>query len=201
MSWSTGRPIYGRLPVESGNWQGSPVVDWLTSFWDELLVQHKANLDNPTDWLGEPDQINEYFIDWVAIGLCGYGSFWDTRLTLDQKRRVISAYGQSRFRQSRSGLDALVDAIIPGSRIQNTRPARADFAIAGISSVADPQSNSYQILVPIESERRSREWRLLDRILKTWAPIGYSRVQHSILMADLSICGDVVTQTDFYGYS
>jgi hypothetical protein len=200
MSWSTGKPIHDRLPAESGNWQGNPVVLWLTDFWDGLLTQTKGELDSPEDWLGTSEQIDRYFLDWVGIGLCGFGVIWDTRWTETQKRSVIKSFGTSVKRLSEEGLNALVTAILPGSRIQNSKPARADFAISDLSTVADPQDSSYQILVPTVEPRGSRSWRALERVLLRWAPLGISRVQHERLMADVSIVGDTVTLEKTFGY-
>jgi hypothetical protein len=175
-------------------------VDWLTSFWDELLVGHKDNLEEPDRWLGNSDQIHEYFIDWVAIGLCGYGQIWDYRMPLEAKRRVIKAYPQARYRQSLEGLSALVKAILPGSSLLVIIPARADFDYADLCNSSIPGNNSYQILVPVGTKRRSLLWVILERVLRVWAPIGISRVQHEVLLSDQAIEGDVITADGSYGY-
>lgn len=74
--WDNNRPILDKLPLISEQWRGNAVVYWLTGFWDELLIQHRDNLTNPTDWIGTPDQITlstSIGSGLVSVGLVRFG--------------------------------------------------------------------------------------------------------------------------------
>jgi hypothetical protein len=195
MSWEQNRPVYGRLPYESGNWQGNQVVDWVTSYWDNLLVETKAALDSPTDWLGYPDELTLPYIDWVGYGLCGYGKVWDVAWEVDIKRRLIRDWVAIVPRRgSYDSCAKLVDNVCPGATVRNYDVPRADQAVADAAWCGNDIPMIYHIGVPQHVPRNGNVWRSLERIKHLWFPSGAreSRVQYAIAMADFAVAGDAV---------
>ena len=194
MTWEFDRPVYHKLPTESGDWQGNPIVDHLTSYWDNLLVNTKRMIDNPDQWLGVAGdgQLDPYFLDWVAIGLCGYSVFWHPDLPVDVKLRLISQYPMIADRTSLSAANAIVKALDPGIEIERVRLARAGVARAGLSFSYYPRDNRYWVTVPGDIDRASLIWAVLERVIWNWLPIGLGRIQYAPTSAGLTVAGDSV---------
>lgn len=194
MAWEFDRPIYHKLPTDSGDWQGNPVVDHLTSFWDSLLVETKRMIDNPEQWIGSASQgkIDPYFLDWVGIGLCGYSAFWHPDLPTDVKLRLISKQPEIADRTSLSAALAIVKALDPDIEIERIKLARAGVARAGLSYTYQPRDNRYWVTVPHTIQRGSLLWSVLERVIWNWLPIGLGRVQFAPTAAGLTVAGDSV---------
>lgn len=194
MTWEFDRPIYHKLPTDSGDWQGNPVVDYLTSFWDSLLVETKRMIDNPEQWIGAASQgkIDPYFLDWIGIGLCGYSVFWHPDLPIDVKMRLISNQPAISDRTSLSAALAVVKALDPDIEIERVKLARAGVARAGLSYTYQPRDNRYWITIPHTIKRGSLLWSVLERVIWNWLPIGLGRVQYAPTAAGLTVAGDSV---------
>ena len=194
MTWEFERPIYHKLPTDSGDWQGNPIVDHLTSFWDSLLVETKRMIDNPEQWIGAASQgkIDPYFLDWIGIGLCGYSAFWHPDLPIDVKMRLISRQPEIADRTSLSAALAIVKALDPEIEIERVKLARAGVARAGLSYTYQPRDNRYWITVPPTIRRNSLLWSVLKRVIWNWLPIGLGRVQYAPTAAGLTVAGDSV---------
>lgn len=194
MTWEFDRPIYHKLPTDSGDWQGNPVVDHLTSFWDSLLVETKRMIDNPEQWIGAASQgkIDPYFLDWIGIGLCGYSVFWHPDLPIDVKMRLISRQPEISDRTSLSAALAVVKALDPDIEIERVKLARAGVARAGLSYSYQPRDNRYWITIPHTIKRGSLLWSVLERVIWNWLPIGLGRVQYAPTAAGLTVAGDSV---------
>ncbi len=88
-SWQLNRPIYLRLPNESGAYQGNEIVDAITTPWDEQLVDIKNTLLNFNNDFINPDTARVDALDWLAQ-LSGFtGEYWDTNWTAAIKRELI----------------------------------------------------------------------------------------------------------------
>jgi hypothetical protein len=192
MSWENNRPIYHKLPAASGDFQGNEIVDHLTSYWDNLLVSTKQMIDNPDQWLGSSP--NTYFLDWVAIGLCGFGVFWDPDLPDPIKVQLIRSYDRIRNRTNRISNDLLVDLICSGARLVRISIARAGVSRTGLSNTYFPRDNRYWIRVPHEYERSGLIWRMLERLITDWFPIGNGRVQYGPTATGFTVIGDSILQ-------
>ena len=196
MSWDRNRPILDKLPKVSESWAGNDLVDTLTAYWDDLLVSHRDQLSNPVDWLGNPDQISEGYIDWVAIGLCGLGGIWSTAYDLSVKRNLIRNHPAIlRYRGSVTSCEALVrcwgDDIGVSSYADQPR---AGIALAGATVCGSIDPTLYHIIVPNRIPRNGSVWYQLEDVRGKFLPIGnsLSRVQYRS-QAGLSIAGDAVT--------
>jgi hypothetical protein len=202
--WDNNRPVYDKLPKISEQWHGNVLVDWLTGFWDELLVQHKENLSNPTDWIGTPDQIDPIYLDWVGVGLCGFGSVWDAKWGTDIKRRMISSFPNIlRYRGSLQSCTEIAQAIEPTSTVYSySGQARAGIDLAGVAVCGGDDPTLYHIIVPTTIARNGKVWYWLERMRVQFFPLGSqaSRVQFPSL-AGYSVAGDATTGVRTYNYT
>jgi hypothetical protein len=202
--WDFNRPIYNKLPVASENWQGNELVDWLTGFWDDLLVKHKENLSDPVDWLGEPDSIDPIYLDWVGIGLCGYGNVWDKDWGTEIKREMIRNFPDiMRFRGSLNSCQKLVESVDSNVTVLSySGQARAGIDLAGVAVCGGYDPTHYSIIVPPNLPRNGRVWYWLERLKIGFFPMGAitSRVQHPSL-AGYSLAGDSTTGLTTYNYA
>jgi hypothetical protein len=202
--WDNNRPILDKLPEISEQWRGNAVVDWLTGFWDELLVQHKNNLTNPIDWIGTPNQIHPVYLDWVGVGLCGYGALWDQGWTTEIKRRMIGTFvTNQKYRGSLGSCRSIAQAIEPDTDVLSfSGMPRADIDLADVAVCGSDDPTHYLIMVPPWIKRNGRIWYWLERLRVQFFPVGslFSRVQHPSL-AGYSVAGDSVTGLRTYNYA
>jgi hypothetical protein len=202
--WDNNRPVYDKLPEISEQWRGNSVADWLTGFWDELLVQHRDNLSNPTDWLGTPDQIHPTYLDWVGLGLCGYGNVWDAGWGTEIKRRMIIRFPTIlRNRGSLDSCTAIAQAVEPDSQVLSfSGVPRSDISLADVAVCGSEDPTHYLIVVPPSVPRNGKIWYWLERLRVAFFPVGSreSRVQHPS-MAGYSVAGDSVTGIKTLHYS
>jgi hypothetical protein len=202
--WDNNRPILEKLPEISEQWRGNQVVDWLTGFWDELLVQHRDNLTTPNDWIGTPDQIDPLYLDWVGIGLCGYGEVWDVGWGTEIKRRMIAGFADIlRYRGSLDSCTAIVTAIEPSAQVLTfSGMPRADFSLADVAICGSDDPTHYIIVVPPSIRRNGQIWNWLERMRIQFFPVGgrFSRVQYPSL-SGYSVAGDSVTGRSMFGYA
>lgn len=202
--WDNNRPIRDKLPVISEQWRANAVVDWLTGFWDELLVEHKQNLTNPSDWLGVPDQIHPIYLDWVGLGLCGFGTVWDEGWAVDIKRRMIQRFPQIlRYRSSLESCTQITQAIEPNAQVLTfSGYPRAGVSLAGIALCGGDDPTHYLIVLPTSTRRNGKVWYWLERMRVQFLPVGgkFSRVQHPSL-SGYSVAGDSVTGQSTFHYA
>lgn len=202
--WDNNRPILDKLPLISEQWRGNAVVDWLTGFWDELLIQHRDNLTNPTDWIGTPDQISPIYLDWVGVGLCGFGQVWDAGWGTEIKRRMIAGFVDIlKYRGSLDSCTSIVRAIEPTADVLSfSGMPRADFSLADVAVCGGEDPTHYLIVVPPSLPRNGKVWYWLENMRRQFFPIGsrFSRVQHPTL-AGYSVAGDSVTGVRTFNYT
>ena len=202
--WDRNRPILDKLPAISEQWRGNAVVDWLTGFWDEFLVQHRDNLTNPTDWLGTPDQIDPLYLDWVGLGLCGFGQVWNPDWGTEIKRRMIQYFPTIlRYRGSLQSCTSITQAIEPTAYVLSySGQARAGIDLAGVAVCGGDDPTLYHIIVPPTVKRNGKVWYWLENMRTQFFPVGSrsSRVQHPSL-AGYSVAGDATTGLRTYNYS
>ena len=201
MSWQSQRPIYDRLPKQSETWVGNSVVDWLTSFWDELLIETKAAIDSPTDWLSAtPDP---YFMDWIGTVLCGFGEIWHPLYPTEIKQRLIEQWITiSEYRGSERSLTTLVKAIDPGARTQRFGPALAGIAQANYANVGSSDPGLFFLIVSPTLVRYGTTWNWLQKILDVEFPAhnGTRRIQFPQALAGVALPGDIVGGYRSIGY-
>jgi hypothetical protein len=82
------RPIYSRLP-DCYKEDEENISDWLTQYWDKLLLDTKTTVDDLPRQL-DPLTCDEEWLDYLSI-LCGwYGEYWDVRWPAESKRTLLA---------------------------------------------------------------------------------------------------------------
>ena len=96
MSWNLGRPVFGRLPACYRNDNnGENPSNWLTRYWDEILVEVKFRAENFYELYLNPATAPEEWLDGMVAPLCGfteeyYRPEWDLAI---KRKLCLSAYG------------------------------------------------------------------------------------------------------------
>ncbi|HEY9736751.1 MAG TPA: phage tail protein [Trichocoleus sp.] len=198
--WNTGRPIHGRLPQESQQYQGNEPTDWLTQPWDGLLMDSKAAADSLyADYLN-PETCRADAIDWLAQ-LTGFtGAYWDTSWPLVVKR-ILIAEAFSRIWPEK-GSRALLEWLLEIFELQGQLYILGDF-LAGINKAGDPLGSDegfeYFIRVPIAYLRTGASWKLMEKLNALFGPIYcQSRVTYDQFTAGFSVAGDPVFDSPIF---
>lgn len=196
MTWGEGRPIYGRLPSESEQYNGNPVVDALTKPVDELMVDIKAYCDRLSEDFLDPETCRADALDWLAQYHGYTGEYWDAVWTEEQKRQLIK--DAFILVWPRVGLIALMQYLIDLFEI----PAelwilgvfRADINLTNDTLGGEPLR--YFIRMPLSNEgvlRTSYIWKLAEKFNRLYMPVYTdSRVCYSQFYANFSVAGDPV---------
>lgn len=188
MSWTEKRPITGKLPINSGNWQGNETVETLTGYWDDFLCDLKDNLDNPT-WISANSPAQ--FLDWIGLGLCGYGKAWDLNYSEDVKRRLIQNFtGILKSRGSEKSIKLLINSVIPGSTLIHYPIQMSDLSYADLSAVSDYPNSRYMICLPTSIQRDGIEWVWMKNLLKSFMPVGEISLQYQVNLPNRTLAGD-----------
>lgn len=188
MSWDIGKPVTGKLPVNSGNWQGNQTVEMLTGYWDDLLVGLKSAIDSG-DFTHEDK--NKNYLDYIGLGLCGFGKSWDIRYSEEIKRRLIKNFPLIlKSRGSRKSIETLINCVIPGSELVHYQIPRADFSYADLAIVSDYPVTRYMICLPNSIKRDSIEWEWVTNLIKVFMPIAEVSLQYSINLPNQTLAGD-----------
>lgn len=186
--WDNNRPVYDKLPT--ANWKDNKLADYLTAYWDDLLVDLKNHLDNPTHWL-HPEQSKPEYLDYVGMVLCGYGKIWLPGFSESVKRRLIRQHIPIlQFRGSRQSIELLIQCIIPGSKLIHFPIPLADIAQADISQASEIPHTNYIVALPTHITRNGSEWKWVEHVVKVGMPLGNVRVQYAINLPGLTIAGD-----------
>lgn len=172
MSWQANRPIYGRLPEESQQYQGNDAADWLTLPWDELLTNSRGLAQNFYATHLNPATADAANLDWLAQ-LSGYtGAYWDTEWPVSVKRTLI-AQAFSRVWPEK-GSRALLEWIIALFGLEMRVYILGDF-LAGFSAAGDTLGSDsgfeYFLRVRLIYRRQGPQWALLERLNRLYSPV------------------------------
>lgn len=201
--WEDGRPIYHSLPGENEGYlkdpefndpvSDPPIADWLTVYWDELLIELQAELEAfPANYL-EPATCRSDALDWLAQHSGFTGDYWDASWDDSIKRQLIAdAYP---FIWENKGTRVLLEYMIRLFNLQANVFILGDF-LAGITPLpatlgGDPYT--FYITVGLIYLRTSVEWRLLERLRVLYSPVYCdSRICYDQWYAGFSVAGDPV---------
>ncbi|NDC40620.1 MAG: hypothetical protein EBZ77_03575 [Chitinophagia bacterium] len=200
MSWSIDRPIYGRLPEESQQYQGNDVADWLTEPWDKLLTDSRNLIDTFYTTHLNPATADAANLDWLAQ-LSGYtGAYWDNLWPTAVKRTLITEAFSRVWPEK--GSRALLEWVIALFGLEMRVYILGDF-LAGINAAGDMLgSNSgfqYFLRVRLIYSRNSQEWLLLERLNRLYSPVYVtSQVCYQQFYAGFSVAGDPVFNSPIF---
>lgn len=203
MSWTTGRPIYHRLPGAEEGYQVDetvpdynpeecpPVARWLTTPWDELLIELRGKLDDfPADAL-DPITADEANLDWLAQFAGFTGRYWSTSWPVAVKRQLIAnAY---EFIWPMKGTKTLIEWMIAlfelDAEVYSLGAFRVNQNVIG-DSIGGGSLN-YWIRTPLGYLRTFPQWILLEQINQLYGPAAAeSSVVYDGFYCNFSVCGD-----------
>ena len=191
MTWSSGRPIFNRLPVP---YQNSSPANWFTEPWDKVLIDTKLQGDDfYTNYLN-PSTALESVLDWLAQ-FCGFtGEYWDSSWPVSIKRTLIQESYQRIWPQK--GSRELLEWLISTFSLQAAVYIPGEF-LAGVSRAGDTLGSDtglvYYIRLPLLYPRTSTEWLTVENINQLYGPVyAKSRVMYELFYAGVSVAGDLV---------
>lgn len=170
-AWGSGRPIFYRLPGKNGAYSENPIADWLSYFWDELLIQTKAKIDDIEARQLDPVTCDAEWLDFLAP-LMGWDSkYWNPRWSDSSKRTLLSnTWDWQKIWETKGTLNTL-SFVLTAIGIRNQVVVDGDFII-GTNEVGDPIGYdpwSYTIYLPPEYERQN-EYRETLKIDSLFGP-------------------------------
>jgi hypothetical protein len=133
-AWATGRPIFSRLPGANEGYTGNEVADWLTDYWDALLVSTKGTIDDLRDRQLNPTTCDPEYLDYLAP-LCGfYGEYWDRNWAIEGKRALLAvAYSEIWINK---GTKEVLEFVLNSLGVRSLVEVTGDFRV-GLSEVGD----------------------------------------------------------------
>lgn len=187
-----GRPIYARLPRAKYNIedQANP-SNWLTRWFDEMLMGLKADLDDLPRQL-DATTCDPEWLDFVAA-LSGFtGQYWDKNWPLSAKRTIAENANEIWANKgSRETLEFLFAAFALQTQIYMTDGFYAD--VTELDGWLEQGSYFFAVLVPLTYLRESYSFKLVEKLTRLFSPIFCdSIVCYDGWYADFSVCGDLV---------
>jgi len=88
-AWRTGRPILNNLPGINGGYSDNDLSDWLTDYWDNLVVRLKVGVDDVPRQI-DPLTCDERWLDFIAIVTGWVGLYWDVTWPVAAKRTLLA---------------------------------------------------------------------------------------------------------------
>lgn len=124
------RPIFSRLPQA---YQDNSIADWLTAFWDQLLVDVKAKYDDLPRQLN-PLTCDIEYLDFLAPILGWTDEVWDKDWTVDSKRQLLA--NSYTLIWPEKGSQKVLSFILTALKIEHQIEITGSFRV-GISDVGD----------------------------------------------------------------
>lgn len=201
MVWYDLRPIFNRLPVvyREPN-DGENPSNWLTDFWDELLVSTKTLAEGFFDRFVDPETAESENLDWSATTLYGYlGEYWNPQWSDDVKRQLMTeAYPYLWVERGTEGvIEYLLDLHQIPTFPELGKVWRVPPTYAGVNTAipfpACYAPYQFDIRLDTFADRDAPEWVESYRICDLYAPI-WSRpiVGYKYWYAGLSLAGEAV---------
>jgi Phage tail protein (Tail_P2_I) len=156
-AWATGRPIFSRLPGENEGYTGNAVADWLTDYWDALLLDTRATIIDLRDRQLDPLTCDPDYLDLLAP-LCGFsGEYWDRNWSEEGKRALLAvAYTEIWINK---GTKEVLEFVLNSLGVRALVEVSGDFRV-DISEVGDRIGTlpwDYTIYLPPEYEDQPQE--------------------------------------------
>jgi hypothetical protein len=168
LAWDSGKPIWERLPE---CYKENDIALWLTAYFDELLINTKAKIDDLPRQLN-PLDCDEAWLD-VLAPLCGFtGEYWDTTWKVRAKRLLIANSFLNIW--PNKGSKAVLSLVLDCFSIQHLISRRGDFII-GFSKAGDPLGSAaweYIIYLPtIYKNPGNEQFKLTAKLNKLYGPL------------------------------
>jgi hypothetical protein len=203
MSWETGKPIYDRLPGAEEGYrideeapghnpeECPPVARWLTTPWDELLIELRGRIDGfPADAL-DPLTADEANLDWLAQFAGFTRRYWNANYPVAAKRQLIAnAY---EFLWPMKGTKAVIEWLIElfelDAEVYSLGAFRCNQNVIG--DRLGGGALNYWVRTPLGYLRTFPQWILLEQINQLYGPAAAeSSVVYDGFYCNFSVCGD-----------
>ena len=202
-AWDESKPIYNRLPGDNEGYRRDqnsgdydPTEDvalWLTTPWDELLVETKGKVDSFYDNYLNPQTALPEYLDWLAQ-LCGLtGPYWDSQWDVSVKRTLI-ANSYSYIWQNK-GTRELFEWLFTVFALDAAILVIGDFLfdVTILDAPIGGGNLKYYIVTKLVYLRTSAQWALLEKLNALFGPVFCeSRVIYEQFYFDFSVCGDLI---------
>jgi hypothetical protein len=163
------RPIYSRLPdcYKPEDGEEEAISDWLTYYFDQLLIGTKDKADNLSINL-DPLTCDVEWLSFLAP-LCGWYGIWDETWDTEAKRTLLSN-SYTLIWPNKGSLEVL-DFVLDTLGVRHLIKLGQSFLV-DISLVGDPIGSiawNYDILLPSEYHGQP-EYKLTERINRLFGP-------------------------------
>ena len=194
-AWSSGRPIYSRLPGVNGGYQsdeGDNPADWFTQYFDDLLVEVKAKVDDLPRQL-DPQTCDPEWLDFLAP-LCGFSDeYWDAGFPIAVKRSLLSSAYTVLW--PNKGSEMVLTWLLALFGIAHQLWLGDSFTL-GVSTlpgtIGSPEWQFY-ILLPLQYLRESPEFARAQQIRRLYSPAFCdSLVAYDNFYCGFSVLGDPI---------
>ena len=167
-AWDSGRPIYTRLPRRNEGYENNP-TDWLTDYWDKLLVETKVKVDDIPIRQINPLTCDDSWLDFLAV-LYGWDEkHWQKSWAIESKRLLLSRSYD--FIWENKGNRDVLSYVLNSLFIKNRILEIGDFII-GSSTVGQPIGTSpweFTVVLPV-LYRNSNVFPLVEYIVARFSP-------------------------------
>jgi hypothetical protein len=189
--WETGRPVRYSLPGLFGKYSENDATDYLTRYWDNLLVESKAKIDSLDEKLCPLSCGEENFLPLLAVITGFVGEYDITNYPIEVQRNLIDqSYSFIwRWKGSEKVLLYLLGQL--GFNAVVWTGARLLAGETEVPHTIGKQGFKSFILLPIKFFRQTPEWELAESIVDLYTP-AYSddRLCYDAFFAGLSVAGD-----------
>ena len=192
-TWQSNAPILKRLPAESEQYQGNPVVEALVTPWDELLVETKYRVDAfYQDFLHPPTAKSEN-LGWLGQ-LCGFTAEYALTEYPETIKRQLIARSFDYIWINKGTKNLLEYLIIQVFEIDAQIYLLGNF-LADVNAAGDALSGEpfeYYIRLPLKYLRTSKTWQLTERLNRLYGPIYcHSQILYDRFYAGFSAAGEL----------
>lgn len=167
-AWDTGRPILSRMP---NIYIENEVTDYLTAYWDDLLIENKAKLDDLPRQL-DPTLCDVNWLDYLAP-LCGFtGEYWDASWPVSGKRQLLA--NSYTFIWPNKGSRLVLSFVLNALGVNHRITTGQNWIIGKSQLGVDTLGSSpweYQIKLPTYYKLNGQEFKLATKINKLYGPL------------------------------
>lgn len=151
------RPVFARLPGINGGYTDNSPTDWLTDYWDGLLLELKAKAEEAAGRQMNPLTCDPEWLDYLAP-LAGFdANHWQIKWSEQTKRTLISNAFTLIWKDK--GSREVLSLVLGAVGLRHEVIVQGDFLV-GISEVGDPIGElpwDYTIFLPPEYQYREEE--------------------------------------------
>ena len=170
-AWISDRPIFNRLPGVNGAYSENAIADYLTGYWDELLVSTRETVEEIEERQLDPLLCDPQWLDFLAPLLGWDAKYWDKNYPIAGKRQLLNNSYQGLSIWENKGTRDVLSFVLTQVGVMNRVIIPGDFLI-NISHVGDligTREWEYTIILPVGYAGQDKE-KLTRKIRSLFAP-------------------------------